>query len=104
MEALPGLWSLSPLAALVGMLTFSFIAFARGWVIPQSSHEREMASANLRGDEWKEAAMAGQKLIGEQSAQISTLVEATKTPAEFFGTVMREGGMNRVEEASSTDS
>ena len=99
--ALPGLWSLAPIPALIGMVVFLFLALARGWVIPKVSHERELASANKRGDEWKETADVRGKLISEQSAQITTLANAMKTPAEFFGTVMREGGGNRVAEANT---
>lgn len=98
MEALDltGIWGLSPVAALIGTTVFLFLSLARGWVIPKSSHEREMASANKRGDEWKETALDTRILNNELVRQNSTLVEATKTPAEFFGTVMREGGAHRV--------
>lgn len=98
MEAigLTGIWELSPLAALIGVTVFLFMSLARGWVIPKSSHEREMANVNRRGDEWKETAHDQRRLISEQSSQITTLTEATRTPAEFFGTVMREGGAQRV--------
>lgn len=99
--ALPGLWSLTPIGALLGMLVFLFLGLARGWVIPKVSHERELAAANKRGDEWKETADLRGKLISEQSAQITTLVEATKTPAEFFGTVMRDGGGRSVAETNT---
>lgn len=93
---LTGIWGLSPVAALIGVTVFLFLSLARGWVIPKSSLEREMAASNKRGDEWKETALDQRELISQQSAQISTLTEATKTPAEFFGTVMREGGARRV--------
>jgi len=92
---LTGIWGLSPVAALIGVTVFLFLSLARGWVIPKSSHEREMASANKRGDEWKETAIDTRKLNSMLAKQNATLVEATKTPAEFFGTVMREGGARR---------
>lgn len=94
---LPGLWSLTPYGAVLGMLVLLFVSLARGWVIPRASHEREMSAANKRGDEWKETALDTRLLNNELVKQNSTLVEATKTPAEFFGTVMREGGQRRVE-------
>lgn len=72
-----------------------------GRLLPRSTHESQLAAANRRGDEWKETALDGRKVISEQSAQISTLTEATKTPAEFFGTVMREGGGTRVAETNT---
>lgn len=93
---LPGLWNLTPYGALVGMLVFLFLAVARGWVIPRASHERELASANRRGDEWKETALDTRILNVELAKQNSVLTEATKTSAEFFGTVMRDGGGKHV--------
>ena len=42
MEALPGLWSLSPLAALVGVLVLGIFWLARGTFVPRVSHEREI--------------------------------------------------------------
>ena len=112
MEILPGVWNLTPYGALVGMVVLVYVAMVRGWVVPRHTHERELAAqaaahavnlaqANLRGDEWKETADLRGKLISEQSAQITTLVEATKTPAEFFGTVMRDGGGKRVAETNT---
>lgn len=97
-----GIWGLTPTAAAIGMMVFLFTALARGWVIPKASHERELAYANKRGDEWKETALERGALIREQSEQISILVESTKTSAEFFGTVMRDGGGKHVaQEAAS---
>lgn len=99
--ALPGLWSLTPIGALIGVLIYISLSMSRGAWVPRASHEREIAAANKRGDEWKETADLRGKLISEQSAQITTLVEATKTPAEFFGTVMRDGGGKRVAETNT---
>lgn len=101
---LPGLWNLTPYGAIVGMVVFLFLSLARGWLIPRSSHEREMAASNKRGDEWKETAIETRILNVALAKQNSVLVEATKTSAEFFGTVTRDGGGSRVgqEEASST--
>lgn len=101
---LPGLWSLTPIGALIGMLVLMFYLTGTGKYIPRSSHERELAAANKRGDEWKEVAMAKDKQIEVQGAQNSVLIEATKTSAEFFGTIQREGGGSRVAQASSPDS
>ena len=100
---LPGLWSLTPWGALIGLLVYLGMSISRGWWVPKSSHEREMATANKRGDEWKETALAGRELIAQQSAQISKFAEASKTPAEFFGTVMRDGGGPRVAQEDTTN-
>lgn len=87
-----GIWDLTPYGALLGILIILFWLLATGRLIPRSSHERELAQANHRGDEWKESALQGRELITEQSKQLSKFAEASKTPAEFFGTVMRSGG------------
>lgn len=100
--ALPGLWSLTPIGALIGGIIFIGLSISRGKWIPESSHERELAAANKRGDEWKETALDTRELNHELAKQNAALVEATKTPAEFFGTVMREGGGPRVAEKDST--
>lgn len=104
MDVLPGMWSLTPIGALIGIIVYIGASIGRGWWVPKSSHERELATANRRGDEWKETALDQRKLIAEQSTQISVLAEATKTPAEFFGTVMREGGGSRVAQTETPGS
>ena len=97
-EVLPGIWSLSPLAALVGFIVFLGMAIARGWLIPRISFERELdqrdkahatnlAQANQRGDEWKETALAGREVVAEQAKQITLMARGQQTSAEFFGTV-----------------
>lgn len=106
-DVLPGLWSLSPLAALVGVIVTLFLLLAYGKLITKSSLERELMNqeksntlvleqANKRGDEWKETALAGREVITEQSHQIGALIESGKTAAQFFGTV---GGDDRVGKA-----
>lgn len=101
--SLPGLWDVTPYGAIVGMVIFLFLGLARGWVIPRNSHEREMAASNKRGDEWKETAEMRGELITELTRQNGILVDSTKTSAEFFGTVTRDGGGKHVgqEKASS---
>ena len=103
-EFLPGLWSMSPVGALLGVVVLVYWLITSGRLIPRSSHERELATANKRGDEWKETAIEGRKLIAEQSTQIGKFAEASKTPAEFFGTVMRSGGDSRVAQGEATGS
>lgn len=101
---LPGIWSLTPYGAVLGMVVLIFWLTSSGRYIPRSSHEREMAAANKRGDEWKETALAKGELLVTVSNQNTVLIEATKTSAEFYSTVMREGGQHRVAKEVSTDS
>lgn len=95
MLELPGLWSLTPLGFGIGVVALVYWLLVTGRILPRSSHERELAAANKRGDEWKETALEGRRLIAEQSEQLGKFAEASKTPAEFFGTVMRAGGDSR---------
>lgn len=101
--ALPGLWGLTPYGAIVGLLVYIGLSMSRGGWVPRISHERELAAANKRGDEWKETALDTRSLNVELAKQNSALAEATKTSAEFFGTVQREGGGTRVAQANTTD-
>lgn len=74
------------------LVTLGILMIMTGRLVPRSTHESELATANKRGDEWKETALAGRKVIEVQAEQISKFADAAKTPAEFFGTVMRTGG------------
>ncbi|WP_404474861.1 hypothetical protein [Microbacterium aerolatum] len=85
----------------VAIVALVVMMILTGRLLPRSTHESQLAAANKRGDEWKETADMRGDLIQTLTAQNSTLIEATKTPAEFFGTVMREGGGNRVAETNT---
>ena len=102
---LPGLWNLSPWGALVGVIVYVYWLIVSGRWIPRATHDAIVAVQKERGDEWKETAATQRTLIEEQSKQIGVFAEASRTPAEFFGTVMRSGGDSRVrQEAESTES
>jgi len=92
MPDLPGFWSLTPIGALVGVVVLAYWLLATGRVIARSTHVRELAMSDKRGDEWKETAKARQELIEAQTVQITALTESAKTAAQFFGTVTRGGG------------
>lgn len=98
---LPGLWSLTPYGAVLGMVVLIFWLTGTGRYIPRTSHEREMAAANKRGDEWKQASEAKDVLISALTSQNTVLIETTKTSAEFYATVSREGGQIRVVQQES---
>jgi hypothetical protein len=95
---LPGLWNLTPTAALIGLVLLVALFYMRGWAVPRATHERELAArdaahatnlaqANHRGDEWKETALAGRKVIEGQTETIRIMAEGQRTTADFFGTV-----------------
>ena len=81
---LPGLWSLTPWGMLGAWLTLTFLSFFRGWVVPKSTHERELAQERTRGDEWKETALAERAVNVEVRRQNTQLIEGQKTWEQFL--------------------
>jgi uncharacterized ion transporter superfamily protein YfcC len=77
------------------ILTAVIVMIIVGWLIPKRTHEKMLAAANQRGDEWKEAAGTWETVAKEQSSQINQFAESSKTPAEFFGRIMEDGGVRR---------
>lgn len=111
---LPGIWNLTPYGAILGMVVILYWLIVTGRLVPRSTHERELAArdsahavnleqSNRRGDEWKETALEGRVVIREQSEQIGKFADAARAPAEFFGTVMREGGGGHVATQAAAD-
>ncbi|WP_382307264.1 hypothetical protein [Herbiconiux sp. UC225_62] len=86
MPELPGLWSLSPIGALLGGIILFYWLLATGRIITRSSHERELAQANKRGDEWKETALDTRKLNNELASQNGKLVDGNSIAEHFFRT------------------
>jgi hypothetical protein len=95
---LPGLWSLTPLGGMLGMLATLYWLFATGRIITRTSHEREIeivrssaaiaiAAEVKRGDEWKETALHERRVNVEIRGQNTILLEATRTSAHFFAAV-----------------
>ena len=77
------------------LLTVVIVAIIFGYLLPRWTHEKILAAAIKRGDEWKETAIAARDLAAAQSKQLDKFAEASKTPSEFFGTVLRDGGGQR---------
>ncbi|WP_053385715.1 hypothetical protein [Leucobacter japonicus] len=85
--ALPDMWSLSPIGAVIGLLVFQFLALARGWLIPRLSHERELQAMKDRSDEWRAASEAGEKVCIELLEQNRMLLEAQRITDHFYQAV-----------------
>lgn len=92
MESLPGIWSLSPLGALIGAVVTMYWLLGSGRLIPRSSHERElsqaerhMVQADKRGDEWKETALTERAVNQEIRRQNTLLLEASRSTVEESG-------------------
>lgn len=79
MIELPGIWSLTPLGALLGVLVIQYWLMATGRLISKASHDREIAAANIRGDEWKATSDKWQSAAQAALGQNSVLVEGTRT-------------------------
>lgn len=47
------------------LVIFVTVAVVRGWLVPKSTHERELKAADRRGDEWKETALESRKTVTE---------------------------------------
>lgn len=87
MEALPGIWSLSPLGALIGVLVVFFLLLATGKIITKSSHERELALVEKRATEWKETALDQREVNHEIRKQNTVLIESQRITTDFFGKI-----------------
>jgi hypothetical protein len=82
--------------AYAAILTVVIALILAGRLIPKGTHDKILAAANLRGDEWKSAAEKSAELAARQAKQIDKFAEASKTPSEFFGTILRDGGGERL--------
>ena len=92
MIELPGLWSLSPLGAMLGIVVLVYWLLATGRMIPKSSHERELGVASRRGDEWKETALQQRAVNAELLKQNAQLLEANRVVQAFLETASRNPG------------
>lgn len=84
MIELPGLWSLSPIGFGIGVVAVVYWLLITGRLIPKASHERELAIANKRGDEWKETALEYQKVNREIREQNGKLIKANEVVEAFL--------------------
>lgn len=86
MDALPGLWSLTPIGALVGIVVLCFWLLATGRVMTRSQHDEIVALWKAAAERWESAS----------SKSESTLAEAVKTlgiTGDFFKRIgFRPGG------------
>lgn len=69
---LPGLWGLTPIAGMLGMIVLLYVWLTTGRLVTKSSHEREVGLL-------KEVIEFQQKTIDKQSAQLDSLMSVGKT-------------------------
>lgn len=95
MIELPGIWSLTPYGAILGMLVLAYISIIRGWLVPQASHVRELLLERTRADEWKESTLSEHEVNAELLKQNGMLiasglkVTASQPPLEQTTAVSR---------------
>lgn len=58
------------------LVVFIAVALIRGWLVPKTTHEREIRASDKRGDEWKETAMEGR-------ATIAKLIDSNEIVKEY---------------------
>lgn len=69
---LPGIWGLTPLAAVIGMLVLAYWLLATGRVITKSSHEREIGI-------YKEQLSNRDQTISSLTNQLDSMMSVGKT-------------------------
>lgn len=81
---LPGIWSLSPLGALIGAVVLIYWLLASGRLIPRGTHEIIVAQERKRGDEWKETAFEQRAVNQEIREQNTVLIEGQRISDRFY--------------------
>lgn len=84
MTELPGLWSLSPIGGMLGMIVLFYWMLATGRIITRSSHERELTVSDKRGDEWKETALNYRAVSTALTEQNGKLIESNRISDHFY--------------------
>jgi|GEM_PF-3180326 len=84
MPELPGLWSLTPIGALIGAIVLLYWMLATGRLVTKSSHERELALATTRADEWKAAHGRSEDARAVALEQNSALLAGVRIADKFY--------------------
>jgi hypothetical protein len=84
MIELTGIWSLSPLGGMLGMIVLFYWLLATGRIITRSSHERELRVSDKRGDEWKETAIEYRVVTSALTEQNGKLIESNRISDHFY--------------------
>lgn len=90
MDGITGIWSLTPLGFGLGVVVVVYLLRITGKLIPKSTHERELATHKMRGDEWKETALEHRKVNEILRTQNGDLIHANKVVEQL----LRSAGPN----------
>lgn len=81
METLPGLWSLSPIGAFLGLGALVLWLVLTGRLVPRKTHDEIVKQERTRAEEWKLVASERKGTINSLVVQNTAMLEATKTTA-----------------------
>lgn len=84
MDVLPGLWSLTPVGAVLGILVLAYWLLATGRIVPRSTHDLIVSTQRVRGDEWKETALEYQKANAVIRSQNTDLIQSNKVVEQLL--------------------
>lgn len=89
-----GIWNLTPIGGLIGVVVVLYWLLASGRLVPRSTvlrieaaHAVVVAAESKRGDEWKESALDQRAVNQEIRSQNGVLLEAVRTSSHFFSSV-----------------
>ena len=84
MLELPGLWSLTPIGAMLGVVVIVYWLIVSGRLVPKSTYQSSLAQETRRGDEWKETALEQRAVNAELRRQNGQLIEANRVVESFL--------------------
>lgn len=84
MPDLPGLWSLTPFGAVLGLMVLQYWLLSTARLYTRKQHEESLELERLRGNEWKETSEKWEAMAAKQSSAIQVLSEEFKIVGDFF--------------------
>lgn len=90
--ALPGLWSLSPIGAVIGMVVLIFIALTTGRLYTKGQHDQIVQLYKQLADEAKATATKWEGIAIERGDQLSLVLPQLQVFSEFIQRADRTGG------------
>lgn len=82
--ALPGLWSLSPIGAVIGMVVLIFLGLTTGRLYTRGQHDQIVELYKQLASEAKETAGKWEAIATERGDQLDILVPQMAIVGEFF--------------------
>lgn len=89
--ALPGLWSLSPIGAVIGMVVLIFLGLTTGRLYTRGQHDQIVNLYKELATEAKASAGKWEAVAVQRGAQLDILVPQVAIVGEFFQKADRTG-------------